>query len=148
MEKKYIVRPVEVKDLPTLKEWWDSYDYMETPDIQMLPDEGTGGFVVEKEGKSKAAAFLYFTNSDIAYVDYLVADPNYKGKDRYDMILDLIEECTRVGIGAGCRLMWAMTTFDGIVDRCRDLGFDVLPDKYTFIYTHQKVYSDLVEDEK
>jgi len=143
MDKKYEIRPVRVEDFPTLNKWWDSYDHIEVPDSGLLPNNGLGGYVVEKEGKIRACAFLYFTNSDVAYVDYLVGDPNYKGRDRYSMILDLIDLCTAVGLKEGCRLMWAMTTYDGVVKRCRDLGYEVLEDKYSVIYTHEKVASKL-----
>ena len=148
MDKKYEVRPVRVEDFPTLIKWWKCYDHIEVPDSGLLPDGGLGGFVVEKEGKIRAGAFLYFTNSDVAYVDYLVGDPDYKGRDRYDMILDLIETCTRVGLKQGCRLMWAMTTYKGVVKRCEDLGYEVLEEKYNVIYTHQKVYKDVIGDGK
>ena len=148
MDKKYEVRPVRVEDFPTLIKGWECYDHIEVPDAGLLPNGGLGGFVVEKEGKIRAGAFLYFTNSDVAYVDYLVGDPDYKGRDRYDMILDLIEKCTLVGLKEGGRLMWAMTVYKNVVKRCKDLGYEVLEEKYNVIYTHQKVYKNSAGDGK
>ena len=143
MEKDYSVRPIRVEDYPTLVKWWESYDGVEVPDSGLLPDGGLGGFVVVKEGKLIAAAFLYLTNSDIGYVDFLISDPNYKGRDRFDMITVLIDVCSEVAIKQGCRLIWAMTTYPGVVKRCERLGHEILEEKYTLIYTHQKAYKRL-----
>lgn len=143
MEKNYTIRNVTVEDYTTLIKWWESYEDVEVPDSGLLPNNGLGGFVVEKEGKIRAAAYLYLTNSDIGYVDFLISDPNYKNRDRYEMIIDLINVCSEVAIEEGCRVVWAMTTYDGVVKRCKDLGYDVLDEKHSLIYTHQQTDKSL-----
>ena len=148
MEDNYNVRLVTVEDYPTLIEWWKSYDHVEVPESHMLPNGGLGGFVVEKSGRLMAAGFLYLTNSSIGYVDYLISDPDYKGRDRFKMITWLIEACSEEALRQGCRLVWAMTTYAGIVKRCEKLGYEVLEDKYNVIYTHHKTYENLLKKEK
>ena len=143
MEKNYIIRPVRVEDYPTLIKWWEHYKDIEVPDSGLLPNKGLGGFVVEKEGKIIAAAYVYLTNSDIGYVDYLISDPDYMNRDRYEMIIDLIQTCSEVALEEGCRMVWAMTTYKGVVSRCQELGYNVLPEKYHLIYTHHKAYEKL-----
>ena len=137
MEQKYNARPIKVEDHTILMEWWNSYDGIEIPDSSILPDNGLGGFVMEKEGKMVAAAYVYLTNSDVGYIDFLISNPNYKGRDRYDIIAKLILVCSESAVAKGCKLVWAMTTYDGVVRRCRDLGGEILEDKYTVIYTHE-----------
>ena len=137
MEQKYNARPIEVEDYTTLMEWWNSYDGIEIPDSSILPNDGLGGFVMEKEGKMVAAAYVYLTNSAVGYIDFLISNPNYKGRDRYDIIAKLILVCSESAVAKGCKLVWAMTTYDGVVKRCRDLGGEILEDKYTVIYTHE-----------
>ena len=137
MEQKYNARPIKVEDYTILMEWWNSYDGIEIPDSSILPDNGLGGFVMEKEGKMVAAAYVYLTNSDVGYIDFLISNPNYKGRDRYDIIAKLILVCSESAVAKGCKLVWAMTTYDGVVRRCRDLGGEILEDKYTVIYTHE-----------
>ena len=137
MKQKYNARPIEVEDNDTLMEWWHSYDGIQIPDSSILPNNGLGGFVIEKEGKMIAAAYLYLTNSAVGYIDFLISNPNYKGRDRYDIIAELILICSNAAVAKGCRLVWAMTTYDGIVKRCKDLGGEILEDKYTVIYTHE-----------
>ena len=137
MEQKYNARPIKVEDYTILMEWWNSYDGIEIPDSSILPDNGLGGFVMEKEGKMVAAAYVYLTNSAVGYIDFLISNPNYKGRDRYDIIAKLILVCSDSAVAKGCKLVWAMTTYDGVVRRCRDLGGEILEDKYTVIYTHE-----------
>ena len=138
MEYKYNIRPVRVEDYTILTKWWESYEGIELPDSSVLPNGGLGGFVVEKEGKMVAVAYIYFTNSTIGYIDFLIADPNYRGRDRYEIVAQLITACSDALIAQGCTIVWAMTTYNGVVKRCKDLGGIILEDKYTVIYTHQQ----------
>jgi len=84
-----------------------------------------------------AAAYVYLTNSAMGYIDFLISNPNYKGRDRYEIIAKLIVACTDVAIAEGCKMVWAMTTYDGVIKRCKELGGEILDDKYTVIYTHK-----------
>lgn len=137
MEQKYNIRPIKVEDYTILTKWWESYDGIQIPDSSILPNGGLGGFVIEKKEKMIAAAYIYFTNSAIAYIDFLISDPNYKSRDRYEIIAQLIVSCSDAAVKQGCKLVWAMTTYNGVIQRCRELGGDILDDKYTVIYTHK-----------
>jgi hypothetical protein len=148
MMEEYNIRPLQLEDYSTLVKWWESYDHIVTPESHMLPEGGLGGFIVEKEGRPMAAGFLYLTNSTVGYVDYLVSDPNYKGKDRFEMITWLIEACSEEAIRQGCRITWAMTTYSGIVRRCDKLGYEVLDEKYSVIYTHHKIHEEMIKQEE
>ena len=90
MKEKYKIRPVMVEDRDILINWWESYDHMLVPNQELLPENGQSGLVIEKEGRIMAAAFVYLTNSDMGYIDFMVSDPNYKGRDRFEMITMLI----------------------------------------------------------
>tara|TARA_R110002167_G_scaffold34476_3_gene109749 strand:- start:443 stop:931 length:489 start_codon:yes stop_codon:yes gene_type:complete len=148
MEKKYNIRPVRAEDYDTLIGWWESYGHMLTPSLGLLPEDGKSGLVIEKEGKMISAAFVYLTNSDMGYIDFMVSNPNYKSRDRFEIITTLIEACSELAIELGCRIIWAMTSYDGIVKRCKKLNYDVLEDKYSVIYTHHKAYEGVVEKQK
>ena len=148
MEKKYNIRPVMVEDRDILINWWESYDHMLVPSLELLPENGQSGLVIEKEGRIIAAAFVYLTNSDMGYIDFMVSDPNYKGRDRFEMITMLIEACSELAIELGCRIIWAMTTYDGVVKRCEKLNYDILPNKHNVIYTHHKAYKNVIEKQK
>ena len=148
MKEKYNIRPVWAEDADTLVKWWESYDHMLVPSQELLPENGQMGLAIEKDGRMMAAAFVYLTNSDMGYIDFLVSDPNYKGKDRFKMITMLIEACSELAIELGCRIIWAMTTYDSVIKRCEELDHDVLEDKYSLIYTHHKAYESVVKKQK
>ena len=145
MEQKYNSRPIEVEDYAILMKWWKSYDGIEIPDSSILPNNGLGGFLIEKEGKMIAAAYLYLTNSAVGYIDFLISDPNYKNKDKYNMIMKLQDACTEELLREGCRIVWAMTSYDHLAEMAGKMGHDVLEDKYSVIYTHQKIYGKLIK---
>ena len=148
MKEKYNIRPVMVEDRDILINWWESYDHMLVPNQELLPENGQSGLVIEKEGRIMAAAFVYLTNSDMGYIDFMVSDPNYKGRDRFEMITMLIEACSELAIELGCRIIWAMTTYDGVIKRCKKLDHNVLDEKYNLIYTHHKAYENVVKKQK
>ena len=134
MEKKYKIRPIKVEDFTYLIKWWESYDHCNVPSSDLLPNKGLGGLVVEKEGKPIMAAFMYLTNSTIGYLDFLVRDPNYKGKDKNQMLWDLQDACGKCLLEQGCRLIWGMTSYDSIANMAEKIGHDVLEEKYHIIY--------------
>ena len=146
MDKQYNIRPIRVEDYEILVKWWDSYDHVEVPTSEMLPDRGLGGLALEKDGRLMAAAYIYLTNSCMGYIDFLISDPNYKGRDRFKMITMLIDSCSRVAYESGCTYIWAMTSYEGVVKRCEKLGYDLLGEKYHVIYTHHKIHDDVVKE--
>ena len=148
MKKEYNIRPVKAEDYDTLIEWWESYDHMLVPNQELLPENGQMGLAIEKDGRMIAAAFVYLTNSDMGYIDFMVSDPGYKGRDRFEMITMLIEACSELAIELGCRIIWAMTTYDGVIKRCKELNYDILPNKHNLIYTHHKAYKNVIEKQK
>jgi len=108
-----------VEDRDILINWWESYDHMLVPNQELLPENGQSGLVIEKEGR-----------------------------DRFEMITMLIEACSELAIELGCRIIWAMTTYDGVVKRCKKLDHNVLDEKYNLIYTHHKAYENVVKKQK
>ncbi len=148
MEKKYIIRPVKVEDFTYLMKWWESYEHCDVPTSDLLPNGGLNGLVVEKEGKPIIASFMYLTNSTMGYLDFLISNPDYKGNDKYQMIWDIQEACTEKLVKAGCRIVWAMTSYDGLAKMAEKFGHEVLEDKYHVIYTQNRVYADLIKKEK
>ena len=137
----YDIRPIKMDDYPELTKWWELYkkDGVTVPKKSLLPNKGLGGFVVEKEGRLIASAFLYLTNSALGYVDYLIADPTYRENDRQDMLLDLAAYVTMVAVKTGCETVWAMTSNKKLVDMAENTGdFEILPDDYKIVYTYNK----------
>ena len=115
---EYNIRLIKLEDYSELEKWWKLYELqgIVIPKKSRLPNNGLGGFVVEKENKLIASAFLYLTNSTLGYVDYLIADPNYREEDRQQVLLDLASMVTSVAIENGCDAVWAYTCNQKLVD--------------------------------
>ena len=75
------IRQIKESDFSMLDQWWLDHN-MKIPDRKLLPHNGTGGFIVSIGKEDVAAGYLYFTNSSIAYGDFLISNANYK-KNRY-----------------------------------------------------------------
>ena len=148
MEKKYIIRPIKVEDFIDLIKWWEHYEHVDVPSSDLLPNGGLGGLVIEKEGKVLIASFMYLTNSSMGYLDHLISDPDYKGKDKHQMIWDLQEACTKRLLQQGCKMIWAMTSYNGLAKMAKNQGHDVLDEKYHIMYTHQSVHDKLIKQQE
>ena len=138
------IRNITVDDYPKLIKWWQLYedDGVVIPRASLLPNKGLGGFVVEKNGRLIASAFLYFTNSALGYVDYLIADPDYREDDRQDVLIQLAAYVTDIAVKAGCETVWAMTSNKKLINmietHAERMEMNILPDDYRIVYTYDK----------
>ena len=76
------IRRLKDSDWETLVSWWNDWPDWVNPPKDFLPENGTGGLIVEKNNKPIVAGFLYFTNSTAVLLEWVVSDPNYKEKDK------------------------------------------------------------------
>ena len=94
-------RRLKESDWNTLQEWWDGWPGWTPPEKGFLPDNGTGGLIVEKDNKPIVAGFNYLTNSKACLLEWIVSDPEYRNKDRKEAIELLItsaeEACKKLG---------------------------------------------------
>ena len=131
MSNKINIRKIELEDYEYINKWWVEQGFQPVS-IEVLPMNGLGGLIVEKE-KPIAAAYLYLTNSKMGYIDNLISDPKYISKDRFDVILELMAACKKMAEDVGCLDMWAITNNRGILKRCKTLGYNVTETNYGLI---------------
>jgi hypothetical protein len=131
MNNKINVRKIELEDYKYINKWWIDQDF-DHLNLEILPMKGLGGLIVEKE-KPIAAAYLYLTNSKMGYIDNLIADPKYKSKDRFNIILKLIAACKQMAKEVGCLEVWAITNSKGIIKRCEELEYNITENNYAII---------------
>lgn len=95
------LRKLTDQDWDTLCKWWDAWPKWVNPPKSFLPDNGKGGFMVEKDNKPICAGFIYLTNSDAVLLEWIVSDPNYRESDRKQALELLItgaeEACKIIG---------------------------------------------------
>lgn len=116
------VRKISENDYKYINNWWLESN-LPIPEFKYLPENGLGGLIIEKE-KPIAAAYVYTTNSSMGYIDFLISDPYYNKKDRYDIILELIRACTKMSINLGSETVWGMSSSKGVVERALEIGWE------------------------
>jgi len=131
MGGKIKIRKIELKDYECINKWWieQGFDHLS---LDILPMQGLGGLIVEKD-KPIAAAYLYLTNSKMGYIDNLISDPKYISKDRFNIILELIITCKQMAKEVGCLDVWAVTNSNGIIKRCEELKYNISKNNYAII---------------
>ena len=87
---KFNARKLTEQDYKMLVSWWKWWRWS-PPAITLLPDNGTGGLIIEKNNEPIVAGFLYFTNSEMVLLEWIISNPEYKQKDRKDTIEFLIK---------------------------------------------------------
>lgn len=87
------VRILQLTDYKTLENWWKWFRFP-APPKEFLPQGGTGGIMVMKDGIEICAGFIYFTNSKLAWLEYIVSNPEYRDSDRESAIQFLIYTLT------------------------------------------------------
>ena len=131
VSNKTKIRKIELEDYKYIDKWWVEQGF-KALDKSILPMNGLGGIIIEKN-KPIAVGYLYLTNSKMGYIDNLIADPNYKSKDRFDIIVKLIQACRQMAEELGILDIWAITNSKGIFQRCENLGYNITDKNHAII---------------
>ena len=123
MEKEYKIRFIKSDDFAHLIKWWKHYDHCEVPTVDLLPNYGMDGYVVEKNGKPIMAAFMYLTNSKGVLLEYIVSDPEYRENDRDSAIELLLKTAEQFVKNIGCKFMFTVTQHDKLIKAHEKLGW-------------------------
>jgi len=130
--KDITVRLIKEEDYVLINKWWKAIGKLPPP-RSLLPVNGLHGLMACKNGEPIVCTYLYLTNSSMGYCDYMISDINYKGRDRFDIILKLMNECIGTGFELGCEDFWFITKNKGMLKRCENLGVKVSEDPYYLI---------------
>jgi hypothetical protein len=113
-----------------LVDWWIQWSW-EPPKRNFLPDNGTGGIIVYDGETPVCAGFLYVTNSDVSWVDWIISNKEYKMKDkRREAIILLISSLTNIAKNSGASYAYALIKNNSLIKTYEDLGY-VKGDTYT-----------------
>tara|TARA_B100001250_G_C19750972_1_gene767730 strand:+ start:485 stop:895 length:411 start_codon:yes stop_codon:yes gene_type:complete len=119
------IRQLLEDDYSTLKTWWDRWSEWTAPSKEFLPENGTGGFIVEKDNKPIVAGFIYLTNSKAALLEWIVSDPDYRDTDREDAIELLINESEHVCKSLGYKFIFTIGRNKKLIDTHKKLKWNV-----------------------
>lgn len=118
-------RVLTEKDWDTLVSWWDQWPEWVSPTKEFLPNNGTGGFMIEKEGKPIVAGFVYFTNSRTSLMEFVISDPKYRNEDRQEALEMLINKAEEFSKKSGYHYMYSMSGNKKLLETHKKLGWFV-----------------------
>ena len=106
----------------TLCKWWEDWRWT-PPSKDMLPENGTGGIMVSKDGTDICAGFIYFTNSKTAWIEFVVSNFEYKGSDRSGAIILLINTLTLIAKDKGYKFAYASLKNKSLINKYVKCGY-------------------------
>ena len=130
--KNVTIRAIKEKDYELIDTWWEGNGY-DPPPRELLPENGLHGLMICKDKKPIACTYLYLTNSKMGYCDYLIANPNYKSKDRFKIITKLMVAAVETAYSIGVLDFWFITNNKNMIKRCKELDVHVSESTYNLI---------------
>lgn len=121
---KFNARKLTEKDYDSLVNWWKWWRWTPIPK-NFLPDNGTGGIMIEKENTPIVAGFMYNTNSDAVVVEWIVSNPEYKNKDRKQAVELLLNTIEAVCKQQGKKYMFSIGRSKHLINTHKKLGWHV-----------------------
>lgn len=118
------IRSIQESDWEMLQNWWKAWGWPEMSK-DLLPLNGLGGLIVEKESKPIAAGFLYLTNSKVAWTEWIVSDPDYREDDRKDCLTMLVRGLEEVAVSTGYKIVLSVGRNKGLLNIHKELGYTV-----------------------
>ena len=116
------VRALQESDWDTLQEWWTKWGWPEM-NKDLLPLNGLGGLMICKEEAPIVSGFLYLTNSGVAWMEWIISDPEYKESDRKEALELLIKELENVAISMGKTIILSVGRNKSLINAHRNLGY-------------------------
>ena len=127
VEEKFNFRTLNENDYEIIKRWWKWWRWPALP-RDFLPDNGKGGFMIEKKGlinKPIASGFVYITNSNIVLLEWIISNPEYKEDDREEVIELLINKIEEVCREIGYKYILTMVKNKRLIKTHKKLGWVV-----------------------
>lgn len=119
------IRRLTESDWDTLVSWWDAWDEWAAPPKEFLPDNGTGGFMVESDDIPIVAGFVYMTNSKAALLEWIISNPDYRNDDRKQAVELLITAVERVLKDHGIKFIFSIGRNKHLIETHKKLGWTV-----------------------
>jgi hypothetical protein len=111
-------------DYEILSEWWKAWGWPVMVK-DMLPDNGTGGIMIENKGENIVAGFLYWSNSKLVWLDWIISNPNADKKIRKQAIEMLILTAEQMVKDAGSKYMMSISRSSSLLKIHEKIGWSV-----------------------
>ena len=117
-------RTLTESDWETLSDWWKAWKWPVMAK-DMLPDNGTGGIMVENEGENIVAGFLYWSNSKLVWLDWIISNPKVSRDIRQEAIKKLILTAEHMTKEAGSKYMMSISRSNSLLKTHEQMGWNV-----------------------
>lgn len=118
------IRALQESDWENMSSWWKWWRWPEVKK-ELLPLEGMGGLMVYKNETLIAAGFLYLSNSKVAWLDWIVSNPEYREIDRKDALAFLISNLEEVAKQQGYSIIISIARNKSLIETHRKLGYTI-----------------------
>jgi len=117
-------RWITTEDYDTLVEWWKFWRFC-PPTQEVLPDNGLSGIVVtDDDDKPICAGFIYYTNSPIAWIEFIVSNPEVKDKKiRHESLVFLINELSGIAFLNNRKVIYSSLKNENLMNKYVECGF-------------------------
>ena len=116
-------RRLQHDDYDTIVKWWESWPDWEPLARNLLPENGTGGIMIERDGAPIVAGFLYGTNSKISWMEWIVGNPEERNKsEAIELLISSLEEWAVEG---GFEVILSIGRSKSLIDKHKKLGYTV-----------------------
>ena len=134
MEDKVVFRNFEKGDYETVCEWWKWWwgSFGAEPIRRGFLPKDERCYIIEKNGTPVASTFLILSYDipAVAWTTYLVSNPDYREKDRRELIETLIKNVEKEAEKYGVIQLFTVCGDKHISGIHRNLGWDMSPAKY------------------
>ena len=117
-------RTLTESDYEILSDWWKAWGWPVMAK-DMLPDNGTGGIMVENEGENVVAGFLYWSNSKLVWLDWIISNPNADKKIRKQAIEMLILTAEQMVKDAGSKYIMSISRSNSLLKIHEKIGWSI-----------------------
>ncbi len=117
-------RTLTESDYLILSDWWKAWGWPVMAK-DMLPDNGTGGIMVENKGENIVAGFLYWSNSKLVWLDWIISNPNADKKIRKQAIEMLILTAEQMVKDAGSKYMMSISRSNSLLKIHENIGWSI-----------------------
>ena len=111
-------------DYEILSDWWKAWGWPVMAK-DMLPDSGTGGIMVENKGKNIVAGFLYWSNSKLVWLDWIISNPDAGKKTRKQAIEMLILTAEQMVKNAGSKYIMSISRSNSLLKIHEKIGWSI-----------------------
>lgn len=118
------IRALKDTDWENMSSWWKWWRWPEVSK-ETLPLNGCGGIMVCKGEIPIAAGFLYLSNSKVAWLDWIVSNPQYREPDRKEALETLIIALEQVAIQENYSIIISIARNKSLINIHKKLGYTV-----------------------